>query len=211
MSWPQGKPFPQSVLDQRHTSRANTLLTEAKLAHQGDQSVSEFGSILHWDSLCLRRSQPGKRKRRFLSVTCGKCKKHRWLSYDNVCKQLRRPSFTGLCYKCSSRLTWQEKHRDRPLQRKVNSSGYIKIFLGLHHPLADSRGEMFEHRFIVSQIVGRPLHRYEHVHHKNGDRADNRPENLELLPAAEHNSIKDLMARLKLLETLLIKHNIPIP
>lgn len=38
----------------------------------------------------------------------------------------------------------------------------------------------WQHRYVMEEHLGRPLLREEEVHHLNGDRGDNRLENLEL-------------------------------
>lgn len=61
----------------------------------------------------------------------------------------------------------------------VNREGYRRISAP-GHPNANRHGRILEHRKVLSDKLGRPLRPEESAHHKNGDRLDNRPENLEL-------------------------------
>lgn len=60
-----------------------------------------------------------------------------------------------------------------------DSHGYIIIYRP-KHPNCWSNGCVREHVKVMSEVLGRPLVKGENVHHKNGVRDDNRPENLEL-------------------------------
>jgi hypothetical protein len=46
-----------------------------------------------------------------------------------------------------------------------------------------------EHRWVVEQLIGRRLHIDEIVHHKDGNKRNNNPENLEIIPRKAHGVI----------------------
>ena len=62
---------------------------------------------------------------------------------------------------------------------KYTSRGYVKIWQP-HHPFADSKGYVLEHRLVMEKKLDRFLLKEESVHHINGKKNDNKIDNLEL-------------------------------
>ena len=68
--------------------------------------------------------------------------------------------------------------------RSIHSSGYILIHQP-EHPRARTNGYVFEHILVWEKHNGQiPLG--HHIHHINGDKQDNRIENLKSMPSREH-------------------------
>ena len=74
--------------------------------------------------------------------------------------------------------------------RSVASSGYVLIRVGTDHHLADRRGYAYEHRLVAEEKLGRRLAPGEQVHHIDGDKTNNRPENLEVVASRAHHAVR---------------------
>jgi len=65
------------------------------------------------------------------------------------------------------------EHPNWKTGRVINKDGYVKLNIG-------NGKRIFEHKFIMEQYLGRELIGKEEIHHINGNKQDNRIENLEL-------------------------------
>ena len=102
--------------------------------------------------------------------TRGWCGRHyqRWQTYGDPEAPLRRS-------------------RNGEGKNRLNADGYMRRRL---------RGKyVMEHRAVMEEMLGRPMTREETVHHRNGIRTDNRPENLELWVGTRSGQrVEDLVA-----------------
>jgi len=72
--------------------------------------------------------------------------------------------------------------------KTVTSHGYVLVWKP-EHPGADVRGYIYEHRLVGGRILGRPLFSSEQVHHIDGDKQNNSPENLMVVSGAKEHRV----------------------
>jgi hypothetical protein len=72
----------------------------------------------------------------------------------------------------------------RGFKRTIDRQGYVRIWVDPNDKIAVAMarkaGTVGEHRLVMAHHLGRSLEQHETVHHINGDRQDNRIENLQL-------------------------------
>ncbi len=134
-------------------------------------------------------------KNRMTEHTCVKCGKVRII-------QARSIPPTGMCRSCGMKANRYQAKITRGGTR--TSDGYVRIHRSLLHKffwsMALKSGHIPEHRFVMARHLGRCLHRWEVVHHKNGIKDDNRIANLQLISDQRHEQITVLENRIRYLE-----------
>ena len=147
---------------------------------KGTVDNPEIGDIRYGDEISKQSTI------RHIYVQCPLCKVQRWVRY--IKGQARCTKCRG-CFNKENRLG--KKHPNWKGGRIICKNNYIFIRIypnNPYFPMTSKMGYVSEHRLIIAQELGRCLETKEIVHHINGNKHDNRHENLLLVSAQEHRT-----------------------
>ena len=156
-------------------------------------------------------------------VACMDCGHERWATFSQTKSPAKR------CQSCHLKLATKRlvelikgKHSNGYKGGRT-AEGYKLIYLhpdNFFYSMTNSNHYVMEHRLVMARHLGRCLHQWDIVHHKNHIRDDNRIENLQLISDDRHKQITVLEDRIKFLksrvtnleaEIVLLKSQSPSP
>jgi len=128
---------------------------------------------------------------KYIWTTCIVCGKERWV------RLVKGHPSNLRCISCSPRrksypLNCGEAAYNWKGGRHYIGGGYVAVYISpddFFYPMANCNGYVLEHRLVIAKKLGRNLHPWEVIHHKNKIKDDNRVENLELMSDIGHNQL----------------------
>ena len=146
-------------------------------------------------------------KNLYIFTECPDCGNGKWSKYLPRTNQICFPR----CQSCSHVRQRDFNYRAFGYRGgKRHSRGYIEIRLyenDFFFPMTAKQGYVREHRLVMAKHLGRCLHLWEIVHHKNGNKHDNRLENLQLVSDDRHRQITLLETRIARLEKIITEQS----
>ena len=139
----------------------------------------------YWDGI-KRMAQKRLDKRKDFEFKCKKCKKPYIVNLTP--HEYKEGIYRKHCsYKCSnSHIQTEKQNKERSKKLNGRKQHQTLITFGKYKYVTINGKSYPEHRFVMEQHLGRKLDSKEIVHHINGDRGDNRIENLEVVNHKRH-------------------------
>ena len=159
------------------------------------------------------REAPWGKGHRQIWHACIVCGKERWVQLEQETPRSVRCKGCGLSSTRGKQIS--EKHRrqigdaNRGARNHLWKGGrfyrlgYVLVRVypnDFFYPMVSKQRYVLEHRLIMAKHLGRNLHSWELVHHKNHVRDDNRIENLQLVGSDKHKQITIMENRIRRLE-----------
>lgn len=119
-------------------------------------------------------------KKKYLIMKCLTCKKEFNMEPCHV-KEGKGKYCSRKCYAIAQ----TKIHGNRWKGGKCVAEGYVIVRIK-NHPTAMKKGYIREHRLNMEKHLGRKLYPHEIIHHINGNKSDNRLENLEITTRSVH-------------------------
>ena len=94
--------------------------------------------------------------------------------------------------------TWTQDGQNNPSWkggRRIDRDGYVLVY-SPQHPNRRDCNCVAEHRLVLEKVLGRYLMPYEVVHHIDGNKLNNHPNNLELFVSNAEHLKKELKNRI---------------
>jgi hypothetical protein len=166
--------------------------------NKGTLEHPEIGDIRQGKE--IKRGKESRKYSKYIYGKCEICGIKRW----SILKHGKPES--NKCNKCKwvGRMGTHHPNWKGETRHKFNEYIVVRLEIGdFYFPMCSKHNLVLEHRLVMAKSLGRCLHAWEIVHHKNHIKDDNRIENLQLVSDDQHKSLT--MMELKI--ERLIKEN----